>query len=150
MDKLSEEYADRVHFLFVYVREVHPDDYPSHPVHRTIEQKFQHARDLQARHDTPRRILVDTLDGDVHRTYGGIPNMSWIIDHTGRIAYKAGWTIESDLRSALENVAMVRELKREATQKGVNFRAYYKEEITALTSFRVADPEYTRKVMEGL
>ena len=119
-------------------------------MHRTIEQKFQHARDLQARHDTPRRIRVDTLDGDVHRTYGGIPNMSWIIDHTGRIAYKAGWTIESDLRSALENVAMVRELKREATQKGVNFRAYYKEEITALTSFRVADPEYTRKVMEGL
>ena len=45
---------------------------------------------------------------------------------------------------------MVRELKREAAQKGNNFRAYYKEEITALTSFRVADPEYTRKVMQGL
>ncbi len=105
---------------------------------------------MQARHDTPRRILVDTLAGDTHRTYGGIPNMSWIIDHTGRIAYKAGWTIESDIRPALENVAKVRELKREAAQKGVNFRAYYREEITALTSFRVADPEYTRKVMEGL
>ena len=134
----------------MYVREVHPDDYPSHPAHRTIEQKIEHARDLQARHNTSRRILVDTLDGDTHRAYGGIPNMSWIIDHTGRIAYKAGWTIESDLRPALENVAMVRELKREAAEKGVNFRAYYKEEITALKSFRVADPEYTRKVMEGL
>ena len=111
---------------------------------------MEHARDLQARHNTSRRILVDTLDGDTHRAYGGIPNMSWIIDHTGHIAYKAGWTIESDLRTALENVAKVRNLKREAAQKGVNFRAYYKEEITALTSFRVADPEYTRKVMEGL
>lgn len=76
--------------------------------------------------------------------------MSWIIDHTGRIAYKAGWTIESDIRHALENVAMVRELKREAARNGVNFRAYYREEITALTSFKVADPEYTKKVMEGL
>ena len=76
--------------------------------------------------------------------------MSWIIDHTGHIAYKAGWTKESDIRSALENVSMVRELKREATRLGVNFRAYYKEEITALTSFKAADPEYTAKVMEGL
>ena len=151
MDQLSRDYAGRAHFLFVYVREAHPDDFPDHREHHSIEQKYQHARDMQKRHDTPRKIMVDSLDGDVHRQYGGLPNMSWVIDHTGHIAYKAGWTIESDIRPALENVFRMREVKREASRKGLIHKQYYREEITAMPTSRqdpTLDPESVEKAAE--
>jgi hypothetical protein len=123
MDALAREFSDRAHFLFIYVREAHPDTFPDHPAHRTYEQKLQHARDLQYKFDTPRTILVDDLDGGVHRIWGGMPNMSWVIDHTGRVAYKAGWTVVADLRAALEDVLRWRQLKREQATTA----SYYRE-----------------------
>lgn len=78
MDDLAREYAGRAHFLFVYVREAHPDTFPDHPAHTSYEQKFRHARDLQEKWRTPRTILEVSLDGDVHRVWGGMPNMSWM------------------------------------------------------------------------
>ena len=138
MDQMARDFADKAHFIFVYVREAHPDDNPNYPEHRTIEQKFKHARAMQDKHKTPRQIVVDGLDGDVHRLYGGIPNMSWIIDHTGRVAYKAGWTIAPEIREALDDTIRSRQLKREASEKGLNFRTYYKESVSALKSGRAA------------
>lgn len=129
MDQMARDFADQAHFIFVYVREAHPDDNPAFPEHKSIEQKLQHARQMQEKHGTPRKIVVDSLDG-------GIPNMSWIIDHTGRVAYKAGWTIAPEIRDALEDVVRVRQLKREASEKGQNFRTYYKESVSALRSGR--------------
>jgi hypothetical protein len=49
--------------------------------------------------------------------------MSWVIDHTGRIAFKGGWTVAADLREALELVLRLREMKRE----GLRVNPYYKE-----------------------
>ena len=138
MDQMARDFEDQAHFIFVYVREAHPDDTPEYPEHKNNDQKFQHARAMQAKHGTPRRILVDSLDGDVHRQFGGIPNMSWIIDHTGRVAYKAGWTIAPEIREALNDAIRVRKLKREASEKGVGFRTYYKESVSALRSGRAA------------
>ena len=136
MDQMAKDFADQAHFIFVYVREAHPDDNPAFPEHKSVEQKFQHAREMQLKHGTPRKIVVDTLDGDIHRLYGGIPNMSWIIDHTGRVSYKAGWTIAPEIREALNDAVRVRELKREASEKGQIFRTYYKESVSALRSGR--------------
>jgi hypothetical protein len=123
MDDLAREYTGRAHFLFLYVREAHPDTFPDHPAHTSSEQKLQHARDLHERWHTPRTILVDSLDGDVHRAWGGMPNMSWVIDHTGRVAFKAGWTSTADLRAALEDVLMWRQLKRDKATTA----SYYRE-----------------------
>ncbi len=136
MDQMARDFADQAHFVFVYVREAHPDDNPDYPEHKSHEQKARQAQAMRDRHGTPRQIVVDRLDGDVHRLYGGIPNMSWIIDHTGRVAYKAGWTIAPEIRDALEDVVRVRQLKREASENGVNFRTYYKETVSALKSGR--------------
>ena len=113
MDQMARDFAEDVNFLFVYVREAHPDTHPDWPPHKTIEQKFAHAEAMRERHQTPRTIVIDSLQGDVHRVYGGMPNMSWIVDHAGIIAYKAAWTSEIDLRAALDEVLLHRDLKRE-------------------------------------
>ena len=138
MDKLARDFADSVHWLFIYTREPHPDDFPDHRAHRSIEQKYQHARDMRDRHSTPRQILIDDLDGAVHREWGGLANMSWVIDHTGRVAYKAGWTVESDIRESLEDVVRVREIKRKAAESGAITPPYYVETLSFRASLRPA------------
>ena len=68
---------------------------------------MEHACIMQERLSTPRKIMEDLLDGGVHREFGGIPNISWIIDHTGRVAYKAGWTVASEIRDALDDAVRI-------------------------------------------
>ena len=126
MDEMARALADRVHFLFVYAREAHPDENPDHRAHRSIEQKFQHAHDLQERWKTPRTIVVDSLDGDVHRQYSGLPNMTYVISHTGKLLFKASWTLVRDLQPALEEAVAFSD-KRVDRSPG---NPYYKEGIS--------------------
>jgi hypothetical protein len=125
MDKMARDYAEDMHFLFVYVREAHPATHPTWPAHKSLEQKFEQASIMRERHNTPREIVVDALEGDVHKTYGGMPNMSWIVDHAGVVAYKANWTSEIDIRAAIDEVMRHRELKREG---GTSL--FYRESIS--------------------
>jgi hypothetical protein len=115
MDQLTRDYEGLAHSLFVYTREAHPEKFPEFPAIRAIEQKFDHAKTMQLRHQTPRTILVDDADGTVHRAWSGCSNMSWIIDHTGRVLFKSNWTHEPDLRRALDSAVKLRDLKREGS-----------------------------------
>ncbi len=112
MDDLSQEFRNQAHFLFIYVREIHPGMNPKWSAHKTIEQKNAYASALAGRFITPRTVLVDDLDGSVHRLYGGLPNMSWIIDHAGLVAHKASWTTYPDLKRCLDEVLLLREQKK--------------------------------------
>ena len=136
MDQMARDFQDQAHFIFVYVREAHPDDNPEYPEHKSHEQKVQHARAMKDKHGTPRKILVHGLDGYVPREYGGTPNMHWITAHTARVASSTGGTLAREIREAMEDVFRVRELKRVASEKGTIFRTYYKETISALRSGR--------------
>jgi hypothetical protein len=49
-----------------------------------------------------RPILVDDLEGTVHRAYGLLPNMSWVLGRGGTILYKAMWTSAARLGEFLE------------------------------------------------
>ena len=136
MDAIANEFADDVHHLFVYTRETHPEHARGIYEHfETLEEKFQRARVLQERFNTPRKILVDDLDGTVHRLYSGVPNQSWVIDHTGHIAYKASWTDAADVREGLDLAIRTRELKRE----GKGGTAYYREFFSTRVSNREGD-----------
>ena len=115
MDQLTRDYEGQAHSLFVYTREAHPEKYPEFPAIRSIEQKFDHARIMKERHQTPRTVLTDGVDGAVHRAWSGCSNMSWVIDHTGRVHFKSNWTHEPDLRAALDSAVKMRELKREGS-----------------------------------
>lgn len=140
MDQLARDFAEEAHFLFIYVREAHPDEFQDHPAHKSFEQKCQHAFDLRERRQTPRTILVDDLEGSVHRVYAGRPNMSWIVDHTGRVSYKADWTSAKDIRQALEETLRIRQLKRDGLYKD-----FYREAMSILPSDR--DESGNRKPM---
>jgi mRNA degradation ribonuclease J1/J2 len=72
MEHLEKDYADRVHFLFIYTREAHPGELIPH--HTSFEQKVRQAQMLRGR-GMNRQMVIDNLNGDVHRLYSGLSNM---------------------------------------------------------------------------
>jgi hypothetical protein len=59
-----------------------------------------------------RQVLVDELEGTVHRAYGSLPNMSYIVRPGGTIEYRADWTDPRTLSMALDQVSYQREQRR--------------------------------------
>jgi hypothetical protein len=74
----------------VYTREAHPGEH--RPAHRNLEDKLRAAKRLRDEIGITREILVDDHEGTVHRAYGSLPNMTWVLGRGGIILYKAMWT----------------------------------------------------------
>jgi peroxiredoxin len=100
---LHDEYnGDDVQFLFVYVREAHPGE--AVPAHESMEDKIRAAEMLRDEEDLEMPIIIDELRGPIHRKYGKLPNSTFIIDKSGRVAFRALWTRPSVIEDALEKL----------------------------------------------
>ena len=97
MENFSKEYPD-VEFLLIYVREAHPGERMNQ--HVTVDDKSTAARCLPARYGEKRRILIDTLEGDMHRAYGAMPNLVYIINPDGIVHYRCDWAFVEGVRGA--------------------------------------------------
>jgi len=86
--------------VFIYTREAHPGENVLY--HDSFERKLACARLLAQEAGIGRDILVDDLDGTVHRAYGLMPNMTWVIDRGGRVVYKANWTGAANVEAFLD------------------------------------------------
>lgn len=104
LPSLKQLYADGgagiARWFQVYTREAHPGAY--FPAPTTAAEKAGHARTFKALEDLPWPVLVDDLDGTVHRAFGGLPNSAYLIDADGRIAFKDQWASAATLRGALD------------------------------------------------
>jgi hypothetical protein len=85
--------------VFIHTREAHPGENVPH--HDSFERKLASAALLAEETGIGRDILVDDLTGIVHRAYGLMPNMTWVIDRGGRVAYKANWTSAANVEAFL-------------------------------------------------
>lgn len=92
--------------MFIYTREAHPGE--NVPCHDSFERKLTCAKLLREEAGIGRDILVDDLDGTVHRAYGLMPNMTWVIGRGGRVAYKADWTSAANVEAFLERFLAAR------------------------------------------
>lgn len=109
LNELYKDYEDNddIQFLFVYVREAHPGE--KVPAHKSEEDKREAAELFRNEEDVEMPILVDSLDGQVHRRYGKMPNSTYLIDQTGHIAFRALWTKDSVIEEALEELLSAQE-----------------------------------------
>jgi hypothetical protein len=96
--------------IFLYTNEAHPGEYWPHLT--SFEQKLRHARALRDILGVTRPILIDALDGACHRAYGGMPNMTWIINRAGVPVYKSDWTDAPSVENALEYFAAAADRRR--------------------------------------
>src|SRR4051812_38161490 len=73
MNDLYEDYAgEDVEFLFVYVREAHPGEQLG--PHESYDEKLAAAELLREEEDIEMPIVVDEVNGTIHRKYGKLPN----------------------------------------------------------------------------
>ncbi|MCH7695839.1 MAG: redoxin domain-containing protein [Proteobacteria bacterium] len=96
--ELRSEFSD-VEFLLIYVREAHPGE--RLPQHHSFEDKLKAAKILPKRYGEDRKILIDTLDGQMHRAYGSMPNVVYVINPDGIVHYRCDWGHVERLREAL-------------------------------------------------
>jgi alkyl hydroperoxide reductase subunit AhpC len=88
MNKVWRDFKDLgIDFYLVYVRESHPGE--NYPHHSSFEQKLQHARDLKRLEKPEFPMLVDNLDGHVHRSYGVWPVSLFVVNKNGRLAFRS-------------------------------------------------------------
>lgn len=92
LKRLYMIYGTRIRFVMINVREAHPG--AALPQPKTAEQKWQRARELKKRHDLPFEVAVDDIDGTFHRAFGARPNSAYIIDHRGKVLFRAQWANE--------------------------------------------------------
>jgi hypothetical protein len=113
-------------FFIVYVREAHPGE--NFPHHTSLEQKFAHARKLREFEKVRIPVLVVDLHGSVHRAYGLLPNMIYLIDQEGVVAYKSDWTDACELEGMCESLIRLDEMKARRVpiiRKGVSERIHW-------------------------
>ena len=124
LNQLYQRYRDHgFEFFTIYVREPHPGE--NYGPHRTWEQKLKAARECREQDEIQNPMLVDDLEGSVHRCYGAMPNMIYIIDKSGKITYKAMWTDHEEIASVLANLTLADQLQ----SQGVRVKPSYTERI---------------------
>ncbi len=101
MNALMEKHPD-VAFLTIYVREAHPGSNVAS--HSSLKEKLALAGRLRNEENESRPILVDTLEGDMHRSYGAWPNMVYVVAPDGEVAFRGLWNNADLLEEVVEQL----------------------------------------------
>jgi len=127
-----------VQILFVYTREIHPGE--RYPHHMSQFQKIEAAREFQRIEEVRFPVLVDTLDGKVHREYGPRPNPSFVVSREGRIVYRTPSVDPPTLREYLTHLLLWDEVK----EQKIPAHFVYMEQLR----FQIPDSQMHQKVLE--
>jgi peroxiredoxin len=98
----AEFHSKDISFFLLYTRESHPAE--NYSAHRSFEQKLAYARDLQRLESVNFPILVDYLDGRIHRAYGVWPNALFVIHKDGRLIFRSNMANHRELREFLNDL----------------------------------------------
>jgi hypothetical protein len=99
-NRLQEEFNNKgVSFFLLYTRESHPAE--NYGAHATFEQKLAYAQELQRLENVQFPIVVDHLDGRIHRAYGVWPNALFVVHKDGRLVFRSNMANHGELRQFL-------------------------------------------------
>ena len=104
MEELKTKYADRdVEFVAMYVREPHAGErgFPEYRDHESFDHKMEMAKELQALKNVTLTVGVDDMSQKQHGTLGNLPNMAYVVDRTGKVAYSNTWQHAEDIDATL-------------------------------------------------
>lgn len=102
MESIAREYSGKADFYILYVREAHPGG--NYPAQKSLSDKLQHAADLKHLERVGRAILVDNVEGTVHRDYGMRPNSVYVIGRDGIILFRADWNAPEEVKTQLNRL----------------------------------------------
>ncbi|MBI3007092.1 MAG: redoxin domain-containing protein [candidate division NC10 bacterium] len=108
MEELHGMYKDKgVEFFVVYSREPHAGErkyFRKYSQHTSYAHKLQYAQELVREFGMKVPVLVDDLEETVAKAFGWMPNMVYVIDTEGKIAYKASWTDKPRVDRVLDDL----------------------------------------------
>ena len=107
MEELKQKYADReVEFFAVYVREPHAGEraFKQYRDHESYEHKAEVAQELVRIKNLTIPVLVDGMDQAVHAQIGNLPNLCYVIDKQGKVAYNATWQLADSIDAVLSEL----------------------------------------------
>lgn len=105
MAQLARRWAsDEVTFVLVYQTEAHPNQGQFLDIDdpETYDERQLVAERLHREEDIPMTVLVDEVPRNVSATYGGGPNMLYVVAPGGTIAYTSLWANPSAVDAYLE------------------------------------------------
>jgi hypothetical protein len=98
--QIFNDYKDRADFLTIYVREAHPTDEwqmksnikddVCYAQPRNLADRLAIANDFTKRFNYPVPFGVDDMNNAANEAYAAWPERLYIIDETGKIAYRGG------------------------------------------------------------
>lgn len=138
-NQLQQEFGDKgISFFLLYSRESHPAE--NYRAHATFEQKFSYSEDLRKLEDVRFPIIVDHLDGRIHRAYGVWPNALFVIHKDGRLIFRSNMANHHELRQFLDDLVAA----EKAIAEGRVLHLQYSERVIA----HEADQATHRRVYE--
>ena len=139
INQLQQEFdGNGFSFFLLYSRESHPAE--NYSAHTTFEQKLSCAGDLQKLEDVRFPIIVDHLDGRIHRAYGLWPNALFVIHKDGRLIFRSNMANHRELRQFLDDIVA----GEKAAADGRVLHLQYSERVIA----HEADQATHRRVYE--
>ena len=108
VESLQEKYqGEDVVFFVVYSKEPHAGEtshFKKYAQHETYEHKKKYAAELVAEFGMKVPVLIDDLDEGVVHAFGRMPNMTFIVDKEGKIAYKSDWMEAARIEELLDEL----------------------------------------------
>ncbi len=114
LNRLEERYGDRVQFVLLQVREAHPGAEVDQP--HTLRDKVQHAKLMRESYAVGWPVLVDDIDGTLHRQLDTEPNSLHIIGTDGEILYRALFAGDAGVENAIAAVAAGEQPTKKSSQ----------------------------------
>jgi hypothetical protein len=100
LEEMAKRHAGRVAFFVVYIKEAHPEDgwvlasnreeeiVVADPASQDERRGVAEACAVRLQIRMP--LLIDGMDNETARQYGGWPDRLYLIDKDGRIAFQGG------------------------------------------------------------
>ncbi len=100
IEELRAKYAGAAEFLFVYIKEAHPDDEWQMDSNletgvvfkqpQTFDERVQLAETFVDKMGVETPTLVDDISNTANACYAAWPERIYVVDTNGKIAYKGG------------------------------------------------------------
>lgn len=101
-NEVARRHAGDADFAVLYTREAHPG--ATYDAIESLESKRRHAADTARLLGENRRLLVDDVEGTVHRQYGAFPNSMLVVGTDGVVSCWAEWTTPELMQAELERL----------------------------------------------
>ena len=90
-----------------------------YPQPGSIDERRQYAHDFCEADHTTVPVILDDVDGSIHKLFGYFPNSVVVLDERGRVVYRANWADHREIRRVLERLQQASGVRSGGNSPGI-------------------------------